>query len=229
MSKLKEEFLELLDKDKEFRYTVAGYLGLSDVLKSLDRLEEGQNKLWEEVRLLREGQNKLWEEVRLLREGQNKLWEEVRLLREGQNKLWEEVRELRTTQNRIAITLDRLTISVEEEGLDVIKHRLKNELGLEVELARIFIGDKEINIYGAKGDTCIIGEATVRLGISLIRELEEKIEVLKRMRPELIKPKMIKVIYTDYAVPSALDLAREHDIWVLNWRGDLTPRKTLYS
>jgi len=50
VSKLKDEFLELLDKDREFRYTVAGYLGLSEVLKRLDRLEEGQNKLWEEVR-----------------------------------------------------------------------------------------------------------------------------------------------------------------------------------
>ncbi|MEM2344678.1 MAG: hypothetical protein QXI73_05090, partial [Thermoproteota archaeon] len=81
MSKLKEEFIELLDKDREFRYTVAGYLGLSEILKRLDRLEEGQNKLWE-------GQEKLWEEVKLLREGQNKLWE-------GQEKLWEEVKLLR--------------------------------------------------------------------------------------------------------------------------------------
>lgn len=229
MSKLREEFLELLEKDKEFRYTVAGYLGLSEILKRMDSLEEGQNRLWK-------GQEKLWEEVRNLREGQNKLWEnqsrlweEVKSLREGQNRLWEEVRNLRITQNRLAATLDRLTISVEEEGLDVIRHRLKSELGLDVELSRVFVDDREINIYGATGDTCVIGEATVRLGASLIQELEDKIEILKWMRPELIRREMIKVIYTDYAVPSALELARGHDIWVLNWRGDLTPRKILYS
>ncbi|MEM4229515.1 MAG: hypothetical protein QXZ66_07135 [Thermoproteota archaeon] len=229
MSKLREEFLELLEKDKEFRYTVAGYLGLSEILKRMDSLEEGQNRLWK-------GQEKLWEEVRNLREGQNKLWEnqsrlweEVKSLREGQNRLWEEVRNLRITQNRLAATLDRLTISVEEEGLDVIRHRLKSELGLDVELSRVLVDDREINIYGATGDTCVIGEATVRLGASLIQELEDKIEILKRMRPELIRREMIKVIYTDYAVPSALELARGHDIWVLNWRGDLTPRKILYS
>ena len=93
--KLKKEFIELLEKDVEFRYTVAGYLGLSEilkrldrheshileVLKRLDRLEENQEKLWEEVRALREEQRKLWE-------GQNKLWE-------GQSKLWEEYRRLR--------------------------------------------------------------------------------------------------------------------------------------
>jgi len=113
--KLKKEFIELLEKDREFRYTVAGYLGLSEILKRLDRLEEGQNRLWEEVRGLREdqkklwenqnrlweGQAKLWEEVRSLREGQNKLWEEVRSLREGQNRLWEEVKSLREGQNRL--------------------------------------------------------------------------------------------------------------------------------
>ena len=78
---------------------MAGYLGLSEILKRLDRLEEGQKGLLE-------GQNRLWEEVRALREGQEKLWE-------NQNKLWE-VRDLRVTQNRLATTLDRLTISVEE-------------------------------------------------------------------------------------------------------------------
>ncbi|MEM1952553.1 MAG: hypothetical protein QXG52_02020 [Candidatus Caldarchaeum sp.] len=107
-TKLRKDFIKLLEEDREFRYTVAGYLGLSEILKRLDTvqdqirgLQEAQNKLWEEVRSLREGQNKLWEEVRSLREGQNKLWEEVRSLREGQNKLWEEVRSLREGQNKL--------------------------------------------------------------------------------------------------------------------------------
>ena len=113
--KLKREFIELLEKDVEFRYTVAGYLGLSEILKRLDRHEshileilkrldrleenqnrlwENQNKLWEEVRNLREGQNRLWENV-------NRLWEEVRALREGQERLWESVRRLEENQSRL--------------------------------------------------------------------------------------------------------------------------------
>jgi len=126
---LRREFIKLLESDVEFRYAVAGYLGLSEILRSIEKLweevralREGQNKLWEEVRGLREevrklwenqnklweNQNRLWEEVRALREGQNKLWEEVRSLREdikklweGQNKLWEEVRALREGQNKL--------------------------------------------------------------------------------------------------------------------------------
>jgi len=108
MESLKKEFLGLLDRDVEFRYAVASYLGLSEILKKLDGLFEELRKIWKEINKLWEGQNKLWEnqnklweEVRSLREGQNKLWEEVRSLREGQNKLWEEVRSLREGQNKL--------------------------------------------------------------------------------------------------------------------------------
>jgi uncharacterized protein YoxC len=108
-TKLRKEFIKLLEKDPEFRQTVAGYLGLAETLKKLDQhLEElrsirqeqqktWQNieKLWQEVRELRQDQTKLWEEVRELRVNQTKLWEEVKGLRENQEKLWQEVRELR--------------------------------------------------------------------------------------------------------------------------------------
>jgi len=94
-------------------------------------------------------------------------------------------------------------------------------------LDRIFIDDEEINIYGSYGDICVIGEATVRLGKRLIEELEEKIKFLKEIKPELLKPKIIKVIHTDYATPEAIDLAKKYGIWILNWKRDFTPRKIL--
>ncbi|MEM1950267.1 MAG: hypothetical protein QXY50_07400 [Candidatus Caldarchaeum sp.] len=80
--KLKKQFIQLLEKDVEFRYTVAGYLGLDEILRRLASIEEEIRKLWQEVKDLREGQEKLWQ-------GQERLWEEVKSLREGQNKLWE--------------------------------------------------------------------------------------------------------------------------------------------
>jgi chromosome segregation ATPase len=266
---LKREFLSLLEKDTEFRYAVAGYLGLSEILKKMDalieeqhrlwenqnRLWENQNKMWEEIKALREGQNKLWEEVKALREGQNKLWEEVRSLREGQNKLWEDVRTLRedvgtlkedvrtlkedvrtlkedvgtlkNEQKSMRVMLERLTLSVEDEARDVISYRLRRELGIDVRLDRIFVNEREINIYGVSGEVCVVGEATVRLGVSLVEELEEKIELIRKERPELLKPKLIKVIYADYSVTRALELASNYNIWVLNWKGDLTPRKII--
>jgi|GEM_PF-3344805 len=43
--RLKRQFIKLLAGDKEFRYTVAGYLGLGEVLKRLDRIEENIQKI----------------------------------------------------------------------------------------------------------------------------------------------------------------------------------------
>jgi TctA family transporter len=52
-SKLKRELLDLLEKDVEFRYAVAGLLGISEILRRLEKLEESLVRLWEEVRNLR--------------------------------------------------------------------------------------------------------------------------------------------------------------------------------
>jgi len=129
MESLKREFLELLDKDLEFRYAVAGYLGLSEILKRLDalaeeqtklakeqielrreqaklaeeqvKLREEQTKIWTEMRALREEQAKIWAEIKALREEQTKIWMEIAGLREEQTKIWTEISGLREEQARI--------------------------------------------------------------------------------------------------------------------------------
>jgi len=96
MNALKKEFLELLDKDIEFRYAIAGYLGLSEILKRLDALAEEQVKL-----------------------------------REDLNKIFNS---LNTRINRIERTFEKLTVDVEDEARSIIKHRVKQELNIDVEL-----------------------------------------------------------------------------------------------
>jgi hypothetical protein len=182
-AKLKKSFIKLLEEDKDFRYTVAGYLGLSEILKRLDSVETNIQKLWEEVR------------------------------------------DMRVTLNRVATTLDRLTISVEEEALSVIRHRLKTDLGVEIRLSRLFIDSREVDVYGAAEELCVVCEATVRMGTGLVDELLDKIAFIKVRRPELLRPRIIKAIYTDYATPDALEYAMGKGVWVLNWSGDLTPLK----
>ncbi|WP_449463348.1 hypothetical protein PQ610_03030 [Tardisphaera miroshnichenkoae] len=88
MSELKKEIFELLDKDAEFRYAIAGYLGLGDIMKKLDEHSEILKQLLESTNKLWESNNKLWEEVKALREGQDKLWQE-------NQKIWEELKSLR--------------------------------------------------------------------------------------------------------------------------------------
>ncbi|MEM3718690.1 MAG: DUF3782 domain-containing protein [Candidatus Bathyarchaeia archaeon] len=78
---LKEEFLSLIEKDKEFRYAVAGLIGLEEILKRLDRHEEELVKLREEQIRLREdmaaGFRRHDEELAKLREDMNKLREDM--------------------------------------------------------------------------------------------------------------------------------------------------------
>ncbi|MGQ9543215.1 MAG: hypothetical protein ACUVTM_03870, partial [Candidatus Bathyarchaeia archaeon] len=69
---LKEELLTLLERDKEFRYAVAGLIGLEEILKRLDRHEEILVKHSEELLRLREdmtiGFKRHDEEIAKLRE-----------------------------------------------------------------------------------------------------------------------------------------------------------------
>lgn len=185
MNKLKEDFLKLLDKDIEFRYAVAGYLGLSEILKRLDKLEEGQNKLFEGQNKLFEGQKRIWENIEKLWENQNKLWE-------NQNRLWEEIRELRKNYERLEIRFNGLERSLYSIGKAVgvtldhytaifLEDILKN-MNIQKEKINIRVNvilsykDKlrEINIFNR--DPLIVGEVTTHL--ENIEKAKEEIEKL---------------------------------------------------
>jgi len=180
-TELKRILLDLLDRDEEFRYAVAGRLELSEILRRLDRLEENQVKLWEEVRRLREGQQRLWE-------GQNKLWEEVKLLREGQNRLWEEVKSIRNEMKgmraevksfgrAVGRTLEDYTMAfveiiLEEKGYAKDKIRLRREKIIHEK------EEEEINIFNE--DPLVVGEVTTCVE-SEEKAVDEISKVVKRI------------------------------------------------
>ena len=60
---LKEEFIDLLERDKEFRYAVAGFLGLDEILKRMDKHEAELVKLREDLNKLREDFNRFSEDA----------------------------------------------------------------------------------------------------------------------------------------------------------------------
>ena len=227
----KLKILKSIETDEEFRYSLLGALGFSELLKRLDNYEKNQErilaeiaKLWEEVKELKEGQNKLWEEVKELKTVQTEILKEIAKLWEEVKELKKDVNELKETSKNMQRTLERLTLTVEEEGREVIEYRIEKELGRKISLNRIFIDDEEIDIYGSSEDLSIVGEATVRLGTNLVEELERKIAKIVSRRPELIRKKIIKVLYVDIATPESLELAKKKGIWVLTIKKDLAPR-----
>ena len=249
MESLKKEILELLDKDRDFRYAVAGYLGLSEVLKRLDNIAEEQVRLSEEQISLRKEQAKFWQElVEIkqeqveLRAEQVKLGQEQVRIREEQAKLRQEMVELRAEQVklredfkemlkeirsidmrliRVERTLEKLTLDIEEEARSIIHHRIKQELGLDVKLGPLTLPDLELNIYGASDDLCVVGEASVRAGAGLVDELLRKLNTLRTSYPDRLRRKMIPVIYTSLALPELIEKAAEKNLWVLKATEDI--------
>ncbi|MCD6509016.1 MAG: hypothetical protein J7L11_01300 [Thermoprotei archaeon] len=219
MEPLKKRFLELLDKDLEFRYAVAGYLGLSEILKRLDTLSEEQiklrkeqTKIWMEIAKLREDFNRLREDFIMLRKDFNMLREDFITLREDFNKMF---RTVNLRLNRVERTLEKLTVDIEEEARSIIRHRLKTDLGLDIEVDSLVLPDLELNIYGTSDEVCVIGEATVRGGVGIVHELLRKIEVLRSKYPERLRKRIIPIIYVCLPMPELIEEAKKKDIWIL--------------
>ena len=338
MESLKKEILELLEKDVEFRYAVAGYLGLSEIMKRLDKLAEEQVKLRkdmitgfrrhdEELAKLREDMNKGFmrndeefaklreemvtvfkrhdeeiaklredmiagfkrhdEELIKLRKDMNKLREdmvagfkrhdeeiaklredmvagfrrydeeiaklrkdmvegfkrhdkeiaklredmiagfkrhdeEFAKLREDFNEMLREIRSMDIRLRRVERTLEKLTLDIEEEARGILKYRIKRELGLDMEIGSLILEDLELNLYGVADEVCVVGEASVRAGIGVLRSLLDKVDVLRKRYPERLRKKVIPVIYTSLALPELVDEATKYKVWVLKATGDIT-------
>jgi uncharacterized coiled-coil DUF342 family protein len=196
-TKLRKEFIKLLEKDPEFRQTVAGYLGLAETLKKLDQhLEElrsirqeqqktWQNieKLWQEVRELRQDQTKLWEEVRGLREDQERLWQEVRELRVNQTKLWENTEKLWEEVKGLRENQERLWQEVRE--LRVNQTKLWEEVkGLRENQERLWQEVRELRVNQSK-----LWENTEKLWeeVKALRENQEKLwQEVRELRRDFI-------------------------------------------
>ena len=226
---LKEEFLALLESDVEFRYAVAGKLGFLELLRRLDSIEA-------ELKALREDFNKLHEEQVKLREDFNRhgveeakrfksFEDEMRKLREDLKSMSKELSDVKTRLTRVERTLEELTLDVEEEARSFIKHRAREKLGVDVEVKQLVLPDLELNIYAAAGDLCILGEATVRAGLSTLRDLLDKLDELKARYPAVLRPRVVLVIYTSLPTPDLVEEARSLGVWLLKATEDYTEPK----
>lgn len=227
-SKLKKTLLKLLEEDEEFRYAVAGRIGLLEILKRFEALSEEQIKLREDFKELREEQIKLREEQTRLREEQIKLREDFKELRKEQIKLREDfnkmlalIKSMDERLGRVEKTLEKLTLDIEEEAREVIEYRL-SKMGINLKLERIELPGLELNLYGAVEDICVIGDVSVRLGINGVKKLIKVFNKLVEEKPDLLRPRKILVLYTSLATEEALREAEKKEIWVLKATGDLT-------
>jgi hypothetical protein len=157
--RLKSRMLRLLKEDEEFRYAVAGLLGLEEILKRLDRNEQELVRLREdmvkgferhdlELAKLREDMTKGFErhdrELERLREDMIKGFErhdmEIARLREDMMK------GLDAMNRRISALGARWGLESEEAFREALRGILEKELGLKVERWTAF--DETGSVFG---------------------------------------------------------------------------------
>ncbi len=164
-SRIREELLKLLKEDEEFRYAVAGLLGLEEVLRRIDRNTEAIAKLQEQVAKLQEHVAGLQEQVAKLQEQMGRLQEQMNRLQEQMNKLQEQVAEhskvLRSLQEQLikhSEAIEKLASSIQAVGMrygvfteeafrEGIKY-LVRDLLKEYKVDKWVYYDKEGLVYG---------------------------------------------------------------------------------
>jgi len=169
-SQLKAAFLKLLKEDEEFRYTVAGYLGVAEVLKRLDKLAEEQTKIWKEIR-------RTWREIR-------RIWREIREIKKEQAKMWETINsvksEVATGFDRLQRHLDALGarwgVMSEKAFREGLRGVVERELGLRVERWTAY--DEEGKVFGFPSEVEVdVARQSARRG-----HLQEEGRALRRER-----------------------------------------------
>ena len=200
---LKDEFLTLLERDKEFRYAVAGFLGLEEILKRLDRHEEQLVKL-------REDMNKLREDMVI---GFKRHDEETAKLREDM------VRSFELVERHISAIGARWGIMSEEAFRKGLKGLLEKEFKLKVEKWTGFDGDGLVYGYPSQIEVdvaihnkkIVLVEVKSHIRASDVYTFKRKAELYMKLTGK--KPDKLLIV-TPYTEDKALEAAEKLGIEV---------------
>jgi chromosome segregation ATPase len=195
---IRKEVLKLLKEDEEFRYTVAGLIGIEDLRRGQEELKIAVAKL--------EGA------VAELQEAVARLQEAVAELQEAVADLAREQRSMSRVLRYLTRYVEEVSITLEEEGLSIIERRLRQR-GVVVKL-RMLKPYIEMDIYGSNGSLTIVGETKTRLAPRHLKLLERKIEKIKINEPELLKGMVVKTIYAMWVHPEAYEECIAKSIWL---------------
>ena len=215
INKLKHEILSLLKEDLEFRYAVAGLIGLEEILKRLDKHGEILIKHSEEIAKLREDFNELRKEQIKLREDMNKGFlrhdEEIAKLREDMNKGFQLI------ERHISALGARWGLMSEEAFREGLKGILEKEFKLKVEHWSSY--DESGIVYGYPSlveidlaihdGKIILIEVSSHVRPSDVALFKRKANVYERLTGN--KPEKLMII-TPYAEDKAKEACIKHGI-----------------
>ena len=184
---LKSRILKLLREDEEFRYAVAGLLGLEEILKRLDRHEAELVKLREDMNKLREDMNRLREDM---------------------------IRGFELVERHISALGARWGLMAEDAFREGLRGLLERELGFRIERWRVYDNagivfgypsEVEVDIAVSDGKLILI-EVSSHVRASDVLQFRRKAELYERATGR--KPDR-QIIVTPYIDEKALEAARQ--------------------
>jgi hypothetical protein len=180
---LKTKMLRLLKEDEEFRYAVAGLIGMEEILKRLDRNEQEMARLREDMI---KGFERHDRELAKLREDMMKMFQkhEERFAKiEEIRRIWQEIDRLREDMNRGFVLVNRHIsalgarwgLMAEDAFRNGLRGVLEKELGLKVE--RWTTRDEEGIVYGYASEIGI--DVAVKDGKTVLIEVSSSVDQSK--------------------------------------------------
>ena len=214
-AEFRSRIIKLLKEDEEFRYMVAGLIGLEDIRR-------GQVELREAIAGLKESHRALQESHKKLEESHRRLEESVANLNDAVARLAEEQRRVSRTLRSITRYIEEVSITLEEEARSMIELRLKQR-GIQIKLDALIRPYIELDIYGSDKNLTVIGETKTRLAPRHVREFERKLDMIEKNEPELLKGRIVKAIYAMWAHPDVIEECKARKIWLNTPNKELTP------
>jgi len=114
--------------------------------------------------------------------------------------------------------IEALAVSMEDSGSDMVQYLLEQR-GHRCAAERLRLdSDYELDIYCNAGALTAVGEAKVRAGGRDVERAVERVQELQRRWPERISGRLVAVLYSLVAEPSAVQRARELGVWLIESR-----------
>jgi len=200
-AELKSRILKLLREDEEFRYAVAGLLGLEELLARLDRHEKVLEELLGEIKSMREEQGKLWAELFSLRSEVRRLDSALERLRGDMLYGFSQLSKFAGLTFE-AFVRDLLTRSLRESGVLPPDKELRSEV----------VGGEEVDIFCDA--PLIVGEVTAHAeSEEELYKLLRKAEAAERALGRPSFKKILVVLTAPRRVAEKLrELSVEHDV-----------------
>jgi len=132
---------------------------------------------------------------------------------------------LRRIEDKMATKeqIEAIAVSVEDGGREVVQYLLEQR-GHRCVAERLRLDTEyEFDIYCNAGALTAVGEAKVRAGRRDVERTFERARELERRWPEKISGRLVAVLYSLVAEPSAVQRAKELKVWLIESRRELVP------